>query len=286
MGEVSSKWFKLQSVRLCSFCGGLAAGDSGYICAVPAKTHLAHDLRISAAISFHCAALLERTYFPSMRPPAILAKGAPWNLALATNIASDAKSVVVPLARSTLESVKSKHPQLMYESKLYRILQGGTGVPNIRWSGVEGDYNVLVLDLLGPSLEDLFNFCSRKFSLKTALMLADQLINRIEYVHSKSFLHRDIKPDNFLMGLGRRANQVYIIDFGLAKKYRDPASHQHIPYSSCTQNEVKNKSISLSGIPFLKSYSRILCQLSVSLKLKETSVTIIHIEASVDKGVE
>ncbi|KAI5078522.1 hypothetical protein GOP47_0006193 [Adiantum capillus-veneris] len=129
-----------------------------------------------------------------------------------------------------LESVKTKHPQLMYESKLYRILQGGTGVPNIRWSGVEGDYNVLVLDLLGPSLEDLFNFCSRKFSLKTALMLADQLINRIEYVHSKSFLHRDIKPDNFLMGLGRRANQVYIIDFGLAKKYRDSTSHQHIPY--------------------------------------------------------
>lgn len=129
-----------------------------------------------------------------------------------------------------LESVKTKHPQLMYESKLYRILQGGTGVPNIRWCGVEGDYNVLVLDLLGPSLEDLFNFCSRKFSLKTALMLADQLINRIEYVHSKSFLHRDIKPDNFLMGLGRRANQVYIIDFGLAKKYRDPSTHQHIPY--------------------------------------------------------
>jgi len=129
-----------------------------------------------------------------------------------------------------LESIKTKHPQLLYESKLYRILQGGTGIPNIRWFGIEGDYNVLVLDLLGPSLEDLFNFCSRKFSLKTVLMLADQLINRVEYVHSKSFLHRDIKPDNFLMGLGRRANQVYIIDFGLAKKYRDPTTHQHIPY--------------------------------------------------------
>ncbi|EFJ10942.1 hypothetical protein SELMODRAFT_127114 [Selaginella moellendorffii] len=129
-----------------------------------------------------------------------------------------------------LESVKTKHPQLLYESKLYRILQGGTGIPNIRWFGIEGDYNGLVLDLLGPSLEDLFNFCNRKFSLKTVLMLADQLINRVEYVHSKSFLHRDIKPDNFLMGLGRRANQVYIIDFGLAKKYRDPSTHQHIAY--------------------------------------------------------
>lgn len=163
------------------------------------------------------------------------------------------------------------------------------GIPNLRWFGVEGDYNVLVIDLLGPSLEDLFNFCSRKLSLKTVLMLADQMvlfvrfmrvfaiffffafgyilatilffqINRVEFVHSKSFLHRDIKPDNFLMGLGRRANQVlsdmklrfiaifvfvfyfdvflwmfswkqvYIIDFGLAKRYRDTATHQHIPY--------------------------------------------------------
>ncbi|CAA3010855.1 casein kinase I-like [Olea europaea subsp. europaea] len=129
-----------------------------------------------------------------------------------------------------LENVKTKHPQLLYESKLYKLLQGGTGIPNVRWFGVEGDYNVLVMDLLGPSLEDLFSFCSRKLSLKTVLMLADQMINRVEFVHSKSFLHRDIKPDNFLMGLGRRANQVYVIDFGLAKKYRDSSTHQHIPY--------------------------------------------------------
>ncbi|GMP44785.1 hypothetical protein CsSME_00013566 [Camellia sinensis var. sinensis] len=134
-------------------------------------------------------------------------------------------------APSTKENVKTKHPQLLYESKLYRILQGGTGISHVRWFGVEGDYNVLVMDLLKPSVEDLFNFCSRKLSLKTILMLADQMINRVESVHSKSFLHRDIKPDNFLMGLARRVTQVDIIDFGLAKKYRDTTTHQHIPYS-------------------------------------------------------
>ncbi|KAL8167581.1 LOW QUALITY PROTEIN: hypothetical protein V2J09_009080 [Rumex salicifolius] len=129
-----------------------------------------------------------------------------------------------------LESVKTKHPQLHYESKLYMLLQGGTGIPHIKWFGVESEYNIMVIDLLGPSLEDLFNYCTCKFSLKTVLMLADQMINRVEYMHSRGFLHRDIKPDNFLMGLGRKANQVYVIDFGLAKKYRDLQTHKHIPY--------------------------------------------------------
>jgi casein kinase 1 alpha len=129
-----------------------------------------------------------------------------------------------------LESVKARHPQLLYESKLYKILQGGIGIPHIRYYAQEKDYNVLVMDLLGPSLEDLFNFCSRRFTMKTVLMLADQMIGRIEFVHNKNFIHRDIKPDNFLMGIGRHCNKVFLIDFGLAKKYRDNRTRQHIPY--------------------------------------------------------
>ncbi|EYC05673.1 hypothetical protein Y032_0080g1307 [Ancylostoma ceylanicum] len=96
--------------------------------------------------------------------------------------------------------------------------------------GTEREYNVLVMDLLGPSLEDLFNFCSRRFTMKTVLMLADQMIGRIEYVHVKNFIHRDIKPDNFLMGIGRHCNKLFLIDFGLAKKFRDSRTRTHIPY--------------------------------------------------------
>lgn len=129
-----------------------------------------------------------------------------------------------------LEPSKTRHPQLHYESKLYKLLQGGVGIPHLRWFGQEKDYNVMVIDLLGPSLEDLFNFCGRRFTMKTVLMLADQMIGRIEYVHTKTFIHRDIKPDNFLMGIGRHCNKVYIIDFGLSKKYCDSHSRQHIPY--------------------------------------------------------
>ena len=60
---------------------------------------------------------------------------------------------------------------------------GGVGIPTIKWCGTEGDYNVMIMELLGPSLEDLFNFCNRKFSLKTVLLLADQLVNEIRMIH-------------------------------------------------------------------------------------------------------
>ena len=94
-----------------------------------------------------------------------------------------------------------------------------------------GNYSVLVMDLMGPSLEDLFNTCGRKYSLKSVLMLADQMLQRIEYLHYKNFLHRDIKPDNFVTGLGQHARHIYLLDFGLAKKYRDSRNpNSHIPY--------------------------------------------------------
>lgn len=85
----------------------------------------------------------------------------------------------------------------------------------------------MVMDFLGPSLEDFFNFCNRKFSLKTVLMLAGQLISRIEYIHAQSFIHQNVKPGNFLMGHGKRGNQVNMIGFGTAKRYHDS---EHIPY--------------------------------------------------------
>lgn len=132
-----------------------------------------------------------------------------------------------------IENGSTKHPQLHTEYKLLNQLSagGGPGIPKVRWySGHEGGYNVMVMDLLGPSLEDLFNFCGRKFTLKTVLLLADQMIARIEFIHKQNYIHRDIKPDNFLMGLGKHGNIVYLIDFGLAKQYCDPVTRKHIPY--------------------------------------------------------
>jgi serine/threonine protein kinase len=129
-----------------------------------------------------------------------------------------------------LEAVSSAVPQLFHECKLYRILEGCTGVAKLHWCGVEHDYNVMVMDLLGPSLEDLFNFYKRKFNLKTVLMLADQIISRIEIVHAHDLIHRDIKPSNFVVGLDRSANLVHMVDFGHARPFRHPETEQHIPY--------------------------------------------------------
>lgn len=129
-----------------------------------------------------------------------------------------------------IERRRSKHQQLIYESKLYKYLKGGEGIPKIYWIGIEGDYNVMVMELLGKSLEDLTNQGRRIFSAKTSCMLAENMITRLEYFHKMHFLHRDIKPDNFLIGRGSRQNQVFIIDYGLAKRYRDPKTLTHIPF--------------------------------------------------------
>lgn len=129
-----------------------------------------------------------------------------------------------------IESSNTKHPQLHLEAKLLQQLSSGVGIPKVRYSGNERGFNVMVMDLLGPSLEDLFNFCNRKFTLKTVLLLAEQMLARIKFIHEQNYIHRDIKPDNFLMGLGKQGNLVYLIDFGLAKQYCDPITKKHIPY--------------------------------------------------------
>ncbi|OCK78088.1 kinase-like protein [Lepidopterella palustris CBS 459.81] len=120
-----------------------------------------------------------------------------------------------------LEHVRIDPSILKNEIRIYEELAGGPGIPRVYWHGQEGEYRVMVFDLLGPSLEDLFNFCGRRFSLKTVLVLADQLISRFQYIHSKGFIHRDIKPENMLMGDGRKGNQVYVTDMGLGQKLRD-----------------------------------------------------------------
>ena len=134
-----------------------------------------------------------------------------------------AEEVVVKLERSNV-----LQPQLANERRVYDVLQGGEGVPRVHWFGKEDlagkEYTIMVMDHLGPSLNDLFLFCSNKFTLKTVLMLSNQMIDRIEFMHSKWFIHRDIKPNNFLMGVSGRCGLLSLVDLGLAKKYKESDS--------------------------------------------------------------
>lgn len=104
------------------------------------------------------------------------------------------------------------------EVEIYHGFEGLHGFPRLHSYTQKDDYKVMVLQLLGPSLEDLFVFCERKFSLKTTLILIDQLLERFQTLHSKGYIHRDVKPQNCLMGTSRNGNVVYLTDFGLSRE--------------------------------------------------------------------
>lgn len=130
-----------------------------------------------------------------------------------------------------LESADSRSPQLELEYKIYSIFSEGINEPKVYYYGKEEKYNVLAMELLGLSLEDLFQKGPKRFSVKTVLMIVDQTLSALQYVHAKGILHRDVKPDNFIMGVDKHANQVYVIDFGLSKQYISPKTKKHIAFS-------------------------------------------------------
>jgi serine/threonine protein kinase len=109
------------------------------------------------------------------------------------------------------------------------------GIPSVLGLYDHGPSQYLVMSEMGPSIENLFRRCGNKFSLKTVLMLADQMLRIIQWVHAGGMLHRDIKPQNFLIGCGDFKNKVYLIDFGASVPYLDPKSRQHV---SSTREQV------------------------------------------------
>ena len=90
----------------------------------------------------------------------------------------------------------------------------------------------MIFELLGPSLADLQAYNGGRFSLKTTLLIADQILQRVEDLHSINFIHRDIKPENFCIGIGYNKDTIYMLDFGLAKRFSDPRTGLHIKYQS------------------------------------------------------
>jgi casein kinase 1 len=104
----------------------------------------------------------------------------------------------------------------------------------------------MLMDLLGQSLEDLFSDNGKRLSIKSVLMIGEQMVERIEMLHEKHVLHRDIKPDNFLMGVGKNAHLVYIVDFGLSKKYIQESTTDPIQTSIFPTKKARNLPVLLA----------------------------------------
>jgi serine/threonine protein kinase len=134
----------------------------------------------------------------------------------------------IPIAIKVEEKGNRSHLYLEYE--ILKEIQGGEGIPKVYKFRQGHNHNYLIMELLGKSIDKLFSDCKKQFSYKTIFQIGYQMVQRIEYVHSKGYIHRDIKPGNFVVGKGDKHQIIYLIDFGLSKRYIDRNTNKHIPY--------------------------------------------------------
>ena len=125
------------------------------------------------------------------------------------------------------EDINSNSNLLESEASIMNYLKG-PNIPSVRSFGTSGNYNILIMQLMGKSLEDLINI-RKTFPLKTVCLIGYQMINVLEYIHNKHIVHRDLKPDNFVMGLKDLSKFLYLLDFGLAKKYSSSVTLKQYP---------------------------------------------------------
>ncbi|KAI9450701.1 kinase-like domain-containing protein [Lactarius psammicola] len=118
--------------------------------------------------------------------------------------------------------------RLAHEYNVYKATAGCTGISSVFWYGKEGPYEVIVLEHVGTSLGDLFS--TRQFNLRKTFLYAPQMLSAIESLHIRHYIHCDIKPENFTVRLDNPT--IFLIDFGLARLFRNPATYLHIPYST------------------------------------------------------
>ncbi|KAI3949172.1 hypothetical protein MKW98_026552 [Papaver atlanticum] len=119
-----------------------------------------------------------------------------------------------------------------YEWQVYNTLGGSHGVPRVHYKGRQGDYYVMVMDILGPSLWDAWNSSGQAMSSEMVACIAVESISILEKMHLRGYVHGDVKPENFLLGQPNTAQEkkLFLVDLGLATKWRDSASGQHVEY--------------------------------------------------------
>jgi len=131
-----------------------------------------------------------------------------------------------------VENLDCEYPQLGHESRMYKVLEGVKGIPRSYLYEEKDNTAVLVMDMLGDSLQKLFGKMKNAFSVKSCLMLAEQMITRLQSLHEENYVHRDLKPANFCMGYPgtKERNTVFLLDFGLTKKWRNHLTKDIRPF--------------------------------------------------------
>ena len=128
-----------------------------------------------------------------------------------------------------LEDKRVEHNLLEHEANIMSYLRS-PALPIVTAFGYSSLYNILVMELMGKSLEDIFEEIPyKKFSIRCVCNIGFQMVEILEFIHNKHIIHRDIKPDNFVLGLNEKRKYVYILDFGLSKKYRSSKTLRHYP---------------------------------------------------------
>ncbi|KAK8938742.1 Casein kinase I isoform delta-like [Platanthera zijinensis] len=129
-------------------------------------------------------------------------------------------------------SSKGCHHGPPAEWLVYDTLSGIHGVPRVHYTGRQGDYYVMVMDMLGPSLWDVWNINSHAMSTDMVACIAIEAISILEKMHSKGYVHGDVKPENFLLGPPgtRDEKKLFLVDLGLATKWKDSSTGQHVNY--------------------------------------------------------
>jgi serine/threonine protein kinase len=123
-----------------------------------------------------------------------------------------------------LENKNSQYKTLKNEAKIYQYLGKLDGFPSLKWYGTTDKYNYMIIDLLDSSLVNIIQKYGN-LSFKSVLLIGLQMFKRIKDLHSKELLHRDLKPDNFMVGLGNQSNKIYLIDFSFCKTYMHKQKH-------------------------------------------------------------
>ena len=132
-----------------------------------------------------------------------------------------------------IELHSTPNPQLYQESKIMTEMKGKIGFPNCHQVIYNKHELIMITDLLGPNIQDIMdNIEGKKFTMKSTLILTEQMLQRLKDLHNKGIIHRDMKPENFCIGKGKNEKIVYMIDFGLSRHYLIEKTQQHIPMKS------------------------------------------------------